>query len=145
MPAINFPDTPTLGEIFVSGTRAWEWDGTVWQIRRGTDAYVSDTPPTNPSNGNTWFRSSTGQFFVYYDATWVELGNGPRGVEGPTGVVAATSPLSYDSGTKTISLTNYQPTVFSETAPTATVDGTRWYKITTGQEYIYYNSSWIEV
>jgi hypothetical protein len=145
MTAINFPDSPTVGETFVSGTRAWLWDGTVWQIRKATDAYVSDTAPVNPVAGNTWFRSTTGQYFVYYDSTWVELGNGPRGEAGPTGVVTANSPLAYDSVNRSLSLNNYQPTLFSETAPSATVDGTRWYKTSTGQEYIYYNSSWIEV
>jgi hypothetical protein len=31
MTAINFPDTPSLGDTFTVGSFTWEWDGTVWR------------------------------------------------------------------------------------------------------------------
>lgn len=30
MAAIDFPNSPTVGQIFTSGTRSWIWTGTVW-------------------------------------------------------------------------------------------------------------------
>jgi hypothetical protein len=33
MTAINFPDSPTIGEEFTSGNRTWIWDGTVWNSK----------------------------------------------------------------------------------------------------------------
>jgi hypothetical protein len=31
MTAINFPDTPTIGDTFTAGDFIWEWNGTVWK------------------------------------------------------------------------------------------------------------------
>lgn len=46
---------------------------------------VSTTPPSSPSVGDTWYKSDTGQMFVYYDSFWVETGNGKQGPAGATG------------------------------------------------------------
>lgn len=29
--ALNFPDSPTVGEVYSAGDRAWEWTGFVWK------------------------------------------------------------------------------------------------------------------
>jgi hypothetical protein len=29
---IDFPDTPTLNDLFTSGDRTWKWNGTAWTI-----------------------------------------------------------------------------------------------------------------
>ena len=31
MTAINFPDSPTVGDLFTVGNVTWKWSGTVWQ------------------------------------------------------------------------------------------------------------------
>jgi len=31
MAAIDFPNSPTLNDIFTAGDRSWKWNGTVWQ------------------------------------------------------------------------------------------------------------------
>jgi hypothetical protein len=31
MTAINFPDSPTIGDTFVIGDITWEWTGSVWK------------------------------------------------------------------------------------------------------------------
>ena len=123
MAAIDFPDNPTIGDVFQSNGKAWIWDGTVWEIRQYLDSFISDSIPSNPQEGNTWFNSSTGQFFIYYDSHWVEVGLGPKGDPGEDAT----------------------PTIISDTQPTSPVEGTRWLKSTTWQEFVYYNNEWIEL
>jgi len=38
--AIDFPNSPTVGQIFTSGDKSWIWDGTVWK------AYGASLSPT---------------------------------------------------------------------------------------------------
>lgn len=38
--AIDFPNSPTNGQIFTSGDKSWIWDGTVWK------AYGASLSPT---------------------------------------------------------------------------------------------------
>jgi hypothetical protein len=32
MPAIDFPNSPTLNQLFTSGQTTWIWDGSKWNI-----------------------------------------------------------------------------------------------------------------
>lgn len=43
----------------------------------GASVTISDTAPSSPSAGDLWYESDTGDFFVYYDSYWVELGADP--------------------------------------------------------------------
>lgn len=78
MPAIDFPDSPNIGDEYTNGINTYEWDGQAWRLVR-TSA-VGPTGPTGP----------TGQ-----DST-VEGPTGPTGPAGPTGadstVVGPTGP-----------------------------------------------------
>ena len=47
MTAINFPDSPTVGQLFTVGDITWEWTGTVWQ---GLGTAVAG--PTGPAGAN---------------------------------------------------------------------------------------------
>lgn len=31
MTAIDFPNSPTVGDVFSAGDRSWEWTGAVWK------------------------------------------------------------------------------------------------------------------
>jgi microcystin-dependent protein len=53
---------------------------------------VLDEAPVDPNEGDVWFNTSDGRFYVYYDDFWVEaLSNeaGPQGPEGPQGPAGA--------------------------------------------------------
>lgn len=36
MAAMNFPDSPTIGQEFTVGSKTWVWTGTVWDAVAGT-------------------------------------------------------------------------------------------------------------
>jgi hypothetical protein len=48
---------------------------------------VSETVPTLPIEGNVWFDTTNGRFFVYYDNYWVETSSNKAGPVGETGPV----------------------------------------------------------
>lgn len=83
--AVDFPDSPTLNQTFVSGSSIYQWNGTVWQkvnIRSYT-VDTLDTAPTTAVDGQLWFDENDGTLNVYYDdgssAQWV-VASGPPGV-----------------------------------------------------------------
>jgi hypothetical protein len=46
---------------------------------------VSATGPSSPEEGQAWFDSVNGKFYVYYDGYWVEISSNKIGPTGPTG------------------------------------------------------------
>lgn len=65
----------------------------------------SDTTPTSPAVGDLWFNTTTGYTYLYYNdgtsSQWVGISTSGAGAQG---VVSATSPLSYNSSTQSLSL-----------------------------------------
>jgi hypothetical protein len=66
--AYNFPDAPTIGQIF----QPFQWDGEKWIIAPKAGAgyalcYFSDTPPANPIDGALWLETDTGVMFCRYN------------------------------------------------------------------------------
>jgi hypothetical protein len=62
---------------------------------------VLGSAPTGASQGQVWFNSDDGRFYVYYDGFWVEsLSNeaGPTGPTGPQGLPGATGPSGGPTG-----------------------------------------------
>lgn len=103
--AINFPDTPTDGQVFTSGTTSWTWFATpgLWRITSGPSGYtgskgttfIGDNPPSSPVNGDTWWDTVEGLRYVYYDdgtsSQWVQESIvGATGYTGYTGSQGAT-------------------------------------------------------
>jgi hypothetical protein len=97
------------GQTIVYDATAMEWiPGDA-----GGKFAVSDTAPSSPTNGDTWFNSATGVAYIYYvdvdGGQWVQLGGGGGGGGGGGSLilddltdVAITSPsgneiLLYDS------------------------------------------------
>lgn len=79
MPAIDFPNSPSVNDTFTVGNRVWKWNGTVWEVVRSTVPYA--TGATGPT-GNTGANGNTG-------ATGLTGANGNTGATGPTGDAGA--------------------------------------------------------
>ena len=85
--AFNFPDTPTVGQVF--GNYTWDAATGAWKLTAsggsggGGSITVSDNPPASPTAGALWWESDTGNLYIYYnDGTstqWVAIGSGGGG------------------------------------------------------------------
>lgn len=106
MPAIDFPNSPSVNDTHTVGNRVWKWNGTTWDALRTTVPYATGatgptgndgqftiaatTAPTSPEVGDAWYDSASGDVFIYYDGYWVEASNANDGPTGPTGLTGAT-------------------------------------------------------
>jgi hypothetical protein len=54
---------------------------------------VSDTEPTNPTEGVGWFDSTSSRTYIYFDDLWIEIigAPGPAGTDGVDGVDGASA------------------------------------------------------
>lgn len=81
MAALDFPNTPTVGQVFTdpAGGRSWIWTGVVWNAYGTGLATISasDGPPANPAPNQMWYESDTGKTYIFYDGFWVEISAPP--------------------------------------------------------------------
>ena len=76
--AMDFPASPSVGQTFNNGLgTTYIWDGITWNvIPQMAPAMASDTPPSNPSVGQFWWRSTNGQLYIYVNdgntSQWVQ-------------------------------------------------------------------------
>lgn len=52
MAAIDFPNSPTSGDVFTVGSRSWKWNGTAWTSNNVT---ISATSPITYTAGDIAF------------------------------------------------------------------------------------------
>jgi hypothetical protein len=70
---LDFPANPPVNTVFTGGGASWLYDGIKWMPITGggsggsASITVGATPPANPSNGNEWWDTVSGQLFVYID------------------------------------------------------------------------------
>ena len=80
------PTGQRAGDLYYNTTNntLYSYNGTAWSAAGGSSGSVtvSDTAPSSPSTGNLWYKSDTGQAFIYYDFFWVEFAVGPQGPAG---------------------------------------------------------------
>ena len=85
MPAIDFPNSPSVNSTHTVGNRVWKWNGTVWEVVRSTVPYstgaTGSTGPTGPT-GTTGATGTTGST-----------------VTGPTGAASAILAINNVTGT----------------------------------------------
>jgi hypothetical protein len=106
MTAIDFPDSPTVGQLFTVGDVTWEWTGSVWQ-GLGTPTPGAEGPAgadgtpgpgilasaTAPEDTTlVWYNTENGNAYTYYDDFWTSITGLPSiPVGGTTGQVLAKS------------------------------------------------------
>ena len=94
--------------------------GSTWQVVTGGGATNSDTAPSSPSDGDLWFESDTGGFYVYYDSQWIDIGG-----------------------------TSVANVAASSAAPSSPAVGDMWLDTDTLQTFVYYDdgntSQWVEI
>jgi hypothetical protein len=54
---LNFPDSPTLNQVYTSGSNSWQWDGTAWNAI-SSSLVVSSYGPTGPTGATAVFNST---------------------------------------------------------------------------------------
>lgn len=79
--ALNFPSSPTIGDVYTSGTTKWSWDGTSWNA---TTLGITNDTTTNATMYPTWVTATTGNLPLKTSST--KLTFNPS-----TGVLAATT------------------------------------------------------
>jgi hypothetical protein len=68
MAAIDFPASPTTGQIFTAGNGAsYQWNGTLWLPIGTQSIYIGDTPPPSPVPSQLWWNSTLGMLSIYYN------------------------------------------------------------------------------
>lgn len=93
MPEIVFPSSPTVGQIFTSGDRSWQWTGSTW------DSYgfpMGATAPVTYTDGNYGIDQSG--FDHVSSINYAQFDTTPTGV--PTGIGV----LSWNAVDKTLDL-----------------------------------------
>lgn len=69
MTAINFPDSPTVGDSFTAGGRTWQWTGVFWQAVISQAQSGDTTVDSGDIDGNV-FISGGGPLTSTWDATF---------------------------------------------------------------------------
>jgi hypothetical protein len=105
MPAIDFPDSPSVNDTHTVGNRVWNWNGTVWEVVRSTVPY--STGPTGPA--------------------------GATGATGATGVTGSAGSTKTWQQTATGSMTGSSITVSSLTGQDIFVSWENWSSTTTAE------------
>jgi len=78
---INFPDGPSNGQIFQSGSLSWQFDSVKWNPLSTATAivFVGDIPPSTPVVGTQWWDSISANLYIWFNdgtsSQWVPSTN----------------------------------------------------------------------
>ena len=99
MPAIDFPNSPSVNDTHTVGNRVWKWNGTVWEVVRSTVPYSTGaTGPTGPT-GPTGTTGSTVTGPTGPTGSTGATGTTGSTVTGPTGAASAILAINNVTGT----------------------------------------------
>lgn len=93
MSAIDFPDSPTVGEQYTNGIQTYEWDGTAWRLVRTSAA--GPTGPTGPQGADSTVEGPTGPPGPTGPTGAASTEVGPTGPTGPAGTFSITAWTTY--------------------------------------------------
>lgn len=114
------PESPQIGDVWINDSldpkEITYWDGSLWMALgitgpTGPESTVPgptgpqgtfdvfDDAPTSPDEGDVWFNSSDGRFYVYYDSYWIEALSNEAGPTGPTGDTGPQGPTGSTGDT----------------------------------------------
>jgi len=144
--AINFPDSPTNGQVFQSGNIKYTYNATsaVWNstdastiVTAESTMTISDTAPSNPEVGAMWFDSSIGKSFIYYNdgnsSQWIQMNpntqSGPAGADGSS-VTAYANTAAFPSSDNTVGDFAFA----SDTKSLYIWDGSEWDRVYNGSD-----------
>jgi hypothetical protein len=82
MPAIDFPNSPSVDQTHTVGNRIWKWNGTTWDVLRSSVSYSTGATGATGPTGNTG-STVTGP-------TGAVGNTGAQGITGPTGTNGST-------------------------------------------------------
>ena len=96
--ALNFPQNPTIGQVYTVNGESWKWDGHCWGVAADADTYapvfIGQFSPPAPIAGDLWWNSTTGKLCIYYvdtdSAQWVAATQVPE-------VIATVAPAQVTS------------------------------------------------
>jgi hypothetical protein len=77
MPALDFPSSPTNGQVY--GQYTYDSTKGAWRVSSNslTSVISSPTAPSSPVAGNVWYNTNDGSMYVYYNdgdtSQWVEM------------------------------------------------------------------------
>lgn len=124
MPALDFPASPTNGQVY--GQYTYDATKGAWRVIgvSGTSVISSATPPSSPTAGNIWFNTNDGVFFVYYNdgdtSQWVEMK--ANTASGSTVAARVDALEAADAGTNKSGLVPILPTSVSVGSGSASVN-----------------------
>jgi hypothetical protein len=97
----------------------WEFtnDGTNYRVIDAGSAFVTTNLPINPQEGDLWYESDTGGFFIYYDGYWVEPNIGATALSPLTFFVKDTTSYTLELADKGIALETTSSSPVTITVP----------------------------
>jgi len=144
--AINFPNSPSDGDTYeFSGTTyTYSAAKTAWKPVSagggGASVSVSNTAPSNPSDGDLWYDSSVLKLYVYYadgsSSQWVQSNPGTQGPAGPTGADGSAASYANLAAFPSTGNTLGDLAVAQDTKAMYMWDGTEWDRVRTGVDEI---------
>jgi hypothetical protein len=118
--AVNFPNSPSVGDKFTVNNVTREWNGTAWIsvasviqgptgptgpqgtaiTLKGTKATVGDLPSSGNTVNDAWIVDADGDLYVWNGSAWNSVGQivGPQGPTGSTGPTGAASTVTGPQG-----------------------------------------------
>ena len=136
MAAIDFPNSPSVNDVFDVAGKKWLYDGSSWNL-----IAVAVTAGVTSLNGNTGVITGIATL-----ASPTFTGTPTL----PTGTIATTQ--TAGNNTTAVATTAFVATAVSTglitssaTAPVSPSAGNLWFDTSTGASFIYYNSAWVEL